>query len=50
MENTKYQYKTLKVTTEQEYKKAEKLILSGWVALNVLCNGEVIQFCKASKK
>jgi hypothetical protein len=50
MENTKYQYKTLKVTTKQEYKKAEKLLKSGWIFLNVLCDGEVIQFCKISKK
>ena len=50
METTKYKYKTLKVTNETEYLKAEKLLLSGWVALNILCNGDVIQFCKAIKK
>lgn len=50
MENTKYQYKTLKVTTEQEYKKAEKLVSTGWVAFNILCNGDVIQFIKEVKK
>jgi hypothetical protein len=49
MENTKYQYKTLKVETEQEYKEAEKLLLLGWVALNILCNGSVIQFCKIAE-
>jgi hypothetical protein len=49
MENTKYQYKTLKVETEQEYKEAEKLISLGWVALNILCNGSVVQFCKISE-
>lgn len=49
MENTKYQYITMKVQTKSEYKKAEKLISLGWVALNILCNGSVIQFCKISE-
>ena len=49
MENTKYQYLTLKVETEQEYKEAEKLLSLGWVALNILCNGSVIQFVKISE-
>jgi hypothetical protein len=49
MENTKYQYITLKVETKKEYKEAEKLLLNGWVALNILCNGSVIQFCKISE-
>jgi Tfp pilus assembly major pilin PilA len=49
MENTKYQYITLKVETKQEYKEAKKLLLSGWVALNILCNGSVVQFCKISE-
>jgi len=49
MENTKYQYITLKVETKEEYKEAKKLISLGWVALNILCNGSVVQFCKISE-
>jgi len=49
MENTKYQYITLKVETKQEYKEAEKLISLGWVALNILNNGSIIQFCKIAE-
>jgi len=49
MENRKYQYITLKVETKQEYKEAKKLISLGWFALNILCNGSVIQFCKISE-
>jgi len=50
MENTKYQYKTLKVETEQEYKEAQKLLLSGWVALNFLPFSNMVQFCKQLTK
>jgi hypothetical protein len=49
MENTKYQYITLKVETKQEYKEAKKLLLNGWVALNILCNGTIVQFCKIAE-
>ena len=38
-----------KVETKQEYKEAKKLISLGWVALNILCNGSVVQFCKISE-
>jgi len=47
MENTKYQYKTLKVETEQQYKEAQKLLLSGWVVLNFLPFSNLVQFCKS---
>jgi hypothetical protein len=49
MENTKYQYKTLKVQTKQEYKEAQKLILAGWVVLNFLPFSDIVQFCKISE-
>jgi hypothetical protein len=49
MENTKYQYKTLKVQTKQEYKEAQKLLLSGWVVLNFLPFSDLVQFCKISE-
>ena len=46
MENTKYQYYTMRVETKQEYKKAKKLLLDGWVALNILNNGTIVQYYK----
>jgi hypothetical protein len=49
MENTKYKYHTMRVETKQEYKEAKKLLLDGWVALNILCNGSIIQFCKIAE-
>ena len=49
MENTKYQYYTMRVETKEEYKKAKKLLLDGWVALNILNNGTIVQFCKISE-
>jgi hypothetical protein len=49
MENRKYKYITLKVETKQEYKEAKKLLLDGWVALNILNNGTIVQFCKISE-
>ena len=49
MENTKYQYITLRVETEEEYKEAEKLLLEGWIVLNLFFNGGVVQFCKISE-
>lgn len=49
MENTKYEYHTMKVETKQEYKEAKKLISLGWVALNFFNNGTIVQFCKISE-
>lgn len=49
MENTKYQYITMKVQTKAEYKKAEKLLLEGWVVLNFLPFSDIFQFCKISE-
>jgi len=50
MENTKYQYKTLKVETSYQYNEAQKLILSGWVVLNFLPFSNLVQFCKKVEK
>jgi hypothetical protein len=49
MENTKYQYITIRVATESEYSKAQKLILEGWVVLNFLPFSDLVQFCKISE-
>jgi hypothetical protein len=49
MENTKYKYMTMKVQTKSEYKKAEKLLLEGWVVLNFLPFSDLVQFCKISE-
>ena len=49
MENTKYQYITLKVETKEEYKQAKKLLLDGWVILNFLPFSDLVQFCKISE-
>lgn len=48
MENTKNKYFNMKVETKQEYKKAQKLINSGWVAIGVIGIGWNVQFCKIS--
>jgi hypothetical protein len=49
MENTKYQYITLKVQTKSEYKKAEKLLSEGWTILNFLPFSDIFQFVKISE-
>ena len=49
MENKKYEYYTMKVETEEEYKEAQKLILAGWVVLNFLPFSDLVQFCKISE-
>jgi hypothetical protein len=49
MENTKYQYITLKVETKEENIEAKKLLMSGWIPLNFINNGTIIQFVKISE-
>jgi hypothetical protein len=48
MENKKYEYYTMKVETEEEYKEAQKLLLSGWSVLNFYQFTKMIQFVKIS--
>jgi len=49
MENKKYEYYTMKVETEEEYKEAQKLLLSGWSVLNFYQFTKMIQFVKISE-
>lgn len=49
MENTKYEYHTMKVETEEQYQEAQKLLLMGWYVLNFLPFNNLVQFCKISE-